>query len=94
MRNVVLGLAAVSLALGATGAAVGAPRAKTAEVALSIVDAEGRSLELGALPQAERQRVVSLRNNLQQWGNQQGERLVITIRCTRPPFRCEIEVKW
>ncbi|GGA53278.1 hypothetical protein [Sphingomonas psychrolutea] len=93
MKNFVLGSAAVVLAL--TGAAPGVAQTQkrqNASVELRVTDAAGKGVELRALPQEEQQRINSLRTSLQEWGNQQPQRVRITIECRFKPFGCTITV--
>lgn len=95
MKHLMLGAAAVIMVAGGPAASANqAERRQNAVVEVSVTGADGRTLQMGDLSQADRQRVVSLRNSLQQWGNQQSQRVSITIRCSYPPLRCEITVRF
>ena len=81
----------------ATGTTVNAAherRRRPADVQLAVTDATGRSITPASLPPQERQRVASLQSSLQQWGNQQSQRVSVTIRCSYPPLRCEITINF
>lgn len=95
MKKYAVGCAAVMLALnGASAVAALDQRGQKASVELSVVGADGRVVQLGALSQGDRERVASLRNSLQQWGNQQSQRLSITINCSYPPLRCSVDIRF
>lgn len=83
------GLLAVAGAAPGAGQPAGSPASSAhvqhhprAEVRLTVTDQAGRTVASAAMPAAERQRVTSLQSSLQQWGNQQGQRVSVTIRCT------------
>ena len=92
MRKLAFVLAAAALLTTGPAGAFQPQRRPVAAVELIVTDSQGRAVDVATLPPRERQRVGSLRNAMQQWGNQQGERLSITIRCTYPPLRCEITI--
>jgi hypothetical protein len=71
-----------------------ARRRQPADVQLSVTDATGRTVAAASLPPQERQQVTSLQSSLQQWGNQQAQRVSVTIRCSYPPLRCEITISF
>ena len=78
----------------ATANAAQARRRQPADVQLTVTDATGRTVAAASLPPQERQRVTSLQSSLQQWGNQQAQRVSVTIRCSYPPLRCEITISF
>lgn len=101
MKNSLFALAAAGLALA--GPAPGQPAAtnaaamqwhRPAEVRLTVTDQAGRVVAPASLPAQERRRVTSLQSSLQNWGNQQGQRVSVTINCTWPPLRCEITISF
>ena len=95
MKRFVFGTAAALVAVsGLAASAAQAERRQNATVAVSIVDGAGKSIELTALPQADQQRVISLRNSIERWGNQQSQRVKISFNCTYPPLRCTLTVEW
>jgi len=95
MKRFALGatIALITVSGFAATSAQAEPRQK-ATVAVSIVDDAGKSLEMSALPQIDQQRMTSLRNNMERWGNQQSQRVTISIRCTYSPLRCTLTVAW
>ena len=94
MKNLVMMGAAAFLAMSApTASAAQSEKRQKAVVEVSIVDEAGKSIALADLPPVERQRVTSLRNNLQQWGNQQ-QRVRITVSCKYPPLSCTITIQF
>ncbi len=93
MKKLSLGCAAVVLAFSGTTAGVAQERkALASNVELSVMDDAGKRVELSALSPADRQRVVSLKNSLQQWGNEQSQRVSVTISCKFKPLSCTIIV--
>ncbi|HEY0026332.1 MAG TPA: hypothetical protein VGC35_00515 [Allosphingosinicella sp.] len=95
MRKLILGCAAGVLTLSAVTASVAQDKRRpNASVELTVTDAAGKRIELGSLPQADRQRVISLRNNIQQWGNQQSRPIRVTLSCKYPPLSCTLTVNF
>ena len=76
----------------ATATATQGPRHQRADVQLSVTDPAGRSIAATSMPPSERERVATLQSSLQQWGNQQSQRVSVTIHCTYPPLRCDITI--
>lgn len=94
MRDLILLGAAACLAMSGPAATAQQPERQKASVELSIVDAGGKRVEVSALRPADQQRVRSLRRSLEQWGNQQSQRVKITIACSYPPLRCTITIEF
>lgn len=95
MKKFVLGAAAALLAVsGLAASPAQAERRQNAMVSVSVVDSAGKSIELIALPEVDRQRVISLRNGIERWGNQQPQKVKVSIHCTHPPLRCTLTVEW
>jgi hypothetical protein len=69
-------------------------RGQRADVQTAVTDAAGRTVGMEALQPIDRQRLTSLQRSLQDWGNQQPQRVKVTIRCTYPPLRCEITISF
>lgn len=84
----------VPVAKGTTATAAQAQRHQRADVQMTVTDAAGRTITPSSIPPQERRRMTSLQSSLQQWGDQQSQRVTVTIHCSYPPLRCEITISF
>lgn len=95
MKKLVFVCAAALALSGLAASAAESKDRQNAKVELSLTNEEGRNIELNELPQIERQRVTTLRNSLQQWGNQQSQRVTIIIDCkSLRPLDCTVTIRF